>query len=105
MGPVPCTRQIPSPATYFVASAIRVVGVSRDIGGISSSSKPASHIGLSASLSQLVSSQPARMNFVSRRRERSRISFRLPQLLQLQTFKICSFLHVCPSAEPHIETS
>src|SRR5205807_4106514 len=62
---------------YLAASALRAVGVSRDIGGISASSKPATNMGIGATRPQRFNSQRARMNFVSGRRERDRKSTRL----------------------------
>src|SRR5256885_15201392 len=64
---------------YLAASALRAVGVSRDIGGISASSKPATNMGVGATRPQRFNSQRARMNLVSGRRERSRIIFVVPR--------------------------
>src|SRR6266853_1513237 len=64
---------------YLAASPLRAVGVSRDMGGISASSKPATNMGVGATLPQRNSSQRARMNLVSGRRERSRIILVVPR--------------------------
>src|SRR5258708_5380158 len=74
----PLSANIPL-ASYFVASAIRAVGVSRDMGGISSSSSPATNMGVGATLPHRNNSQRARMNLVSGRSERSRISLVVPR--------------------------
>ena len=70
---------LPCGGLYPAARTIRFVGVSRDIGGISARSIPATNMGVGATLPQRFRSQRARINFTSGRSERSRTSFVVPR--------------------------